>query len=203
VSGLTLSNAQVLYPSMAQEAQKPEAVASAVPSNKEDPAAAAPVATDTSTDERKPLADALYSNPETLAKTYESTIGQAIDRFVECTESAPDDRTAMLRDSAVLFNEIGMSSDQASGFMDHYVGAMTDRPITDEQLESWNTQVKSELTAQYGAAGYEARLTKAREYVKSVPGLGDALEISGLGSHPRVVAALLERANNLRPRKSK
>jgi hypothetical protein len=148
---------------------------------------------------RQPAEQVLFGDPEVLAKTYESSISSALDQF----EQTPAERSELLRDSAVLFNELGMPPGEASGFMSMFAAAMGESEITDAQIDAWNASLPADLISRYGQADYQARLRKVRAFTKSVPGLNDSLQVSGLGSHPKVVGALMERAHSLRPRKSK
>ena len=150
-------------------------------------------------DLREPSEQVLFGDPEVLAKTYETSISGALDQF----EQTPEERAELLRDSAVLFNELGMPPGEASGFMAMFAAAMGESEITDAQIDVWNASLPADLISRYGQADYEARLRKVRAFTKSVPGLNDSLQVSGLGSHPKVVGALMERAHNLPPRRSK
>lgn len=145
----------------------------------------------------------LYGEPSVVAHDYEPAIGEAVDQFVATEKMAPADRAELLRESAVMFNELAMPPAEASKFMSMFASAMGGSPITDAQLTAWNAQLDAELPARYGQADYEVRTSKVNAYIQTVEGLPEALYVSGLGSHPDVVRSLMERAHTLKPRRQK
>lgn len=199
-----LSNAQALYPSSATPVGQPPESKPRVDSQPlaEEPRGEQKAMSQppTETPERESSAQAFYGDPEVLAKSYEPIMASSLDQLLTSEEIPGADRTEVLHEAVTLFNEISMPPGEASQFMGLYASAMTNKPIGDDQIEQWNTSVAADLTTRYGKPDYEARMGKVRAFVKSVPGLTEALEISGLGSHPLVVGALMERAHQLKAR---
>jgi hypothetical protein len=71
------------------------------------------------------------------------------------------------------------------------------KPATDEQLEAWRFETVRAANAKYGVDEAKERIAKLNAYLRADPRLKGQLEV-GVGSHPRVVAMLLEKAHQLR-----
>ena len=78
------------------------------------------------------------------------------------------------------------------------IGAMANPP-DDAQVLSWQNAARSELTAAFGDSA-DLALADAQKLVADDPRLAEFLDSTGLGSHPRVVLQLAERARYLRTR---
>lgn len=72
-------------------------------------------------------------------------------------------------------------------------------PPDDAQVLAWQNQARGELTAAFGTTA-DMALDDARKLVAGHKALGEFLDRTGLGSHPRVVVQLAERARALRTR---
>jgi len=70
-------------------------------------------------------------------------------------------------------------------------------PPTDETVESWGRQALAQVRQQYGDRADDL-LAAARRLVARDPRVSRFLVDSGLGSHPRVVNMLIEKAASLR-----
>lgn len=70
-------------------------------------------------------------------------------------------------------------------------------PADPKTVEAWGQQSAREGVFGFGRPEYERRQAAVRQYLSQSPDLAEMLSRTGLGSHPRVVHALLSRAPNL------
>lgn len=146
----------------------------------------------------KDAQEALYGDPEAVASRYLPTMGDALQRVADDVQLSDTDRAAAQAETVAIFNDLGMSADEASSMYALYAHAIRE-PADSEQIQAWGTEAMDAARMRYGA-DLDSRLRAAREYVAARPGLKQALHVSGLGSHPRVVAEMLERAYSLKGR---
>lgn len=119
-------------------------------------------------------------------------------RDLGATDQQLTEHTAAM---AEAFTNAGLSSPVAKELHTVITSALK-TPPSDEDVKSWGVEARRQVREKYGDQA-DARLARAREYVKSHPELARLMSY-GPGSHPRIVMALVEQAHNLRiPRKKK
>lgn len=126
--------------------------------------------------------------------TYGSHLRAPLQQLAD-DHSLPAEQVAELHTAAShLFAELEVPTQQATEWSElvarHAAGA------DDAEVREWRTETVTRLREQYGAEA-NLRLAQAQELVARYPGFAQMLSGTGLGSHPRVVLALVERAPRL------
>lgn len=147
-------------------------------------------------------ADKLFGSPESLASSYGPQLADSLNDLVALLPpEAAELREEILRDTASAFADAALPPEQASVVHAAFVSALRNPP-GDDLIATWERESREWLAANY-AQGHESELARVRQFVDARPGLKQLLEVTGLGSNPRIVAALMQNANQLRltPRK--
>ena len=86
----------------------------------------------------------------------------------------------------------GMSSEQAQSVLDVYVEAQKDaerkaQESAVQQVKEWESQIRKD--PELGGKDYDANISAAKKAIRkfATPALADALDSSGLGSHPEML----------------
>ena len=150
-------------------------------------------------------AEKMYGSPESLASQYGPTLKTSLDKLAEAAGLSDEERQSHLKGVAQVFADAQISptrADRLYSLMTHHIQA----PADDAQRETWERATNDALRARYHNdtdAQRNARLDKARAFVRDRPELGKLLVSTGLGSHPDIVLALVENALHLRTRSAK
>jgi hypothetical protein len=148
-------------------------------------------------------AERLFGSRESLRTDYGPALKDSLDRLSDSTGATPEQLQGHLDAVAEVFSDARINSREASGLHSLLVSHLS-APVDDATVQQWETESRRELREQYGDdAG--RRLAAAQKFVAARPDLQRTLDETGLGSHPRVILALAEKANGMRmvPRKRK
>jgi hypothetical protein len=143
----------------------------------------------------------LFGDPKVLASTYAPALSDSLDAWAELSPELAAQRAQIVEGTAMLFHEARIAPEQAAGLHSLFVNTLKAPPDA-ATIEQWNSESKAWLQAQYGEDAQKVT-DRLRQFVHARPDLLKIFELSGLGAHPRVVAALAENQNALRmtPRK--
>jgi hypothetical protein len=72
------------------------------------------------------------------------------------------------------------------------------KPADDETVGRWATEVRRAVRDRFGLKEGDRRMKIAKEFIENRPEFAGLLTTTGLGSHPRIVRALVERPDALR-----
>jgi hypothetical protein len=127
--------------------------------------------------------------------TYGSATRTITEAAVERLGLSPDEAQASVRDWQPRFQSYGLSGDEAQSVVDVAVGAVAGNV----DQSGWANQSRAALTREFGSAdGAQRALDAARALVAKDPALAAFLDSSGLGSHPKVVVLLANKARSRR-----
>lgn len=131
---------------------------------------------------------------------YRETVRTDLDelRDLGYDETAIDKHAAA---AAEAFNDATFAEPVARDLHSLLVGALK-TPASDEQLATWSAEAEEAGRQRHGKE-YDERLAKVRAFVEQRNDLKRLLVETGIGSHPRMVTALLERAHQLRAPRTK
>jgi hypothetical protein len=132
---------------------------------------------------------------------YGATIDADLDELAAQANLPPEHVSALRKGTAQIFEELGIPVAQAAALHSLHVHYLRE-PASDETEKGWRKEAHAALRARYGAES-EQQLAVAREYVKARPGLYQMLLHTGLGSHPRVVREIVERASSWKARNAR
>lgn len=118
----------------------------------------------------------------------------ALERF----DLPPEEAQQSALEWGTLFKTYEVGAESQSTLTELGIGAMANPP-DDAQMLSWQNAARSELTSAFGDSA-DLALADAQKMVAGHKALGEFLDRTGLGSHPRVVLQLAERARYLRTR---
>jgi len=141
---------------------------------------------------------------ESRIASYSSALSDTVNSLVDHMGATAEQRDAILREHAMSFDDANIPPERAVGLhtlLANYVAI----PADDATVDAWAEESRRRTRERYGAAEAERRMQIAKEFIKKRPGLAELLNTTGLGSHPDIVAALVERPDTLRmePRTSK
>jgi hypothetical protein len=141
---------------------------------------------------------------ESRLASYGSALSDTMNSLVDQIGATPEQRDAILREHAMAFDDAGITPERAVGIhtlLANHVAA----PADDATVDGWAAESRRRTRERYGAVEAERRMEIAKEFIKKRPGLAELLNTTGLGSHPDIVAALVEKPDMLRmePRTSK
>ncbi len=139
----------------------------------------------------------MYSGTEALLTAYGPAIQDSANRLRDATGMDDSAYQAHVGDMAHAFHDAGIDQVEGSTLHSLLVNHSLE-PATQEQVQGWTIDARRELRERYGPADADRRLAAAAQFIKARPELASRLTASGVGSHPRLVLALAERANNLR-----
>lgn len=126
--------------------------------------------------------------------TYGTQLRAPLQKLAD-DHSLPAEQVAELHNAAArVFSELEVPTGRAAEWSELVVRHATGADET--QIREWRTETVTRLREQYGAEA-NARLAQAQELVTRFPGFAQMLAGTGLGSHPRVVLELVERAPRL------
>lgn len=154
-------------------------------------------------DAATPASDAPRSDGELAAVLFDNIkdggyaqpLADQLDRLSdEALIGSDEQRAEVLEAAHSIFQDADIPPAEAARLFDLYAAGVREPP-TDEQFDGWETESRR-LVREAGPDGAE-RLELARRYIASRPQLRDALNATGLGSHPQVVALFLERGRSL------
>jgi hypothetical protein len=141
-------------------------------------------------------AEKIYDDPDAgIADTLDTNVV----KLAEAWSMKPEEAATMRANTADLLKHVTPDISERRELHGLFTKAALD-PVSAETFNDWDTQSRELLTARYGGDG-DRLLTAARALVAAEPGLADILKATGLGSHPRVVAAMLAAADRgVKPR---
>ncbi|MCP5138789.1 MAG: hypothetical protein H6979_02890 [Chromatiales bacterium] len=132
-------------------------------------------------------------------KDYGPALRDSMDEVCAHVGFGVDDREGYLQDVATTFRELGISPADAAPLHDLIVGGLK-KPTSPDQINAWNREIERDGKYGFGEKEYTRRLDLVRDYLTRRLFLRDILTDTGMGSHPKVVMALLKQAYSL-PRK--
>jgi hypothetical protein len=112
---------------------------------------------------------------------------------------ATDTERAVLAETREWFADFALNSQEAQTVTQVFNTELRDGIPSDETVAAWGREATQETFRRYGRDA-EARLADARLLVRRDPRVRQVLERSGMGSHPRVVQLLIEKARSERNR---
>lgn len=148
------------------------------------------------------MASALFRDPDVVTKSYAPVLRTSADRLRDATGMSESEVNTHLQDVATFFDDAGITNDAAASLHSIMVHHLTN-PVEDGTFDEWQTESRRLLREQYGAADADRRLNAVRAFVDARPTLKGKLNQSGVGSHPRLVLALAERVQYLKPPRGK
>lgn len=140
------------------------------------------------------LADKLYSP----AKMYATSLQPDVNTLRDRTGMSADDAGKYLAQTAKLFVDADVSPPEAGALHSLLVHHM-ESPADDATRQEWSEESRRQLRERYGKDA-DSRMFFVHDFMKQQPDLAKRLEETGLGSHPRFVMDLAERAYKLRTR---
>lgn len=192
--------ADILYPADAERRRLAEAK-----DEREPPSASSPLFRnadgETVSDAENRLADAFYGNgasDEGIRQLYEPSLGSTMNRLQDFAGWTPEERKQHGIGVARFFAGASIDSGDAAALYSLFAHHVQE-PADDRTVRDWETETRRILRERYGDEAPK-RLATVREYVSQFKDLGALLDQSGLGSHPNLVTALVERADRLRKR---
>lgn len=146
--------------------------------------------------------DALFG--ESRIASYGSALSDTMNSLVDHMGATAEQRDAILREHAMAFDDANIPPERAVGLHTLLVQHVAE-PADDATVDTWAEESRRRTRERYGAVEAERRMGLAKQFIKKRPGLAELLNTTGLGSHPDIVAALVERPDMLRmePRASK
>jgi hypothetical protein len=127
---------------------------------------------------------------------YRGDLRDSMNRLGDLTGGSKDELDEIMRETAMTFYDAKIPPLKASSLhslMVHHLRT----PADEDTEQEWTVQTRRQLRERYGDDAPK-RLEKVREFVSKRPALEKLLTETGLGSHPDVVLALAENANQLR-----
>jgi hypothetical protein len=112
---------------------------------------------------------------------------------------ATDTERAVLAEAREWFADFALDHQEAKSVAETFNAELASGIPSDETVAAWGREATQETFRQYGRDA-EARLADARLLVRRDPRVRQVLERSGMGSHPRVVQLLIEKARSERNR---
>lgn len=156
-------------------------------------------------EEQPTAAEVLFGDPASIATTYAPVLRESVDTIIELNPEAAAQRDEIMQNTSVVFHDAGIQPEAASVLHGIVVRSIKSLP-TDEDVAAWETESKAYLARKFPNGGSEKPLAAARAFVAARPELAKVLA-SGAGSHPQIVAALIEAAEagklRIKPRKTK
>lgn len=143
------------------------------------------------------LSHVLYGDTQPIVSTYLPVLRPSLDSLRDATGMTAADAERHVTEMALAFDDAGIGTDEAASIHSHIVHHLN-TPVDDATYQEWQTEARRMVREQYGSDA-DRRLQAATAFVKSRPAFARALEESGIGSHPKLVLALVERANHLKP----
>jgi hypothetical protein len=137
--------------------------------------------------------DVLFS-PESV---YGSGLQEGLSALTTEFDFTPEQAAQVRAQTAELFSELEIPPAEAQQAHALYVQYIT-APADEATAQAWAKDARKELVERFGPDEAQKRLAAAREYVAGRKELHTLLHFSGLGSHPKVVVELAERAYRLR-----
>ncbi|MDQ6769844.1 MAG: hypothetical protein M3Z54_07650 [Gemmatimonadota bacterium] len=144
-------------------------------------------------------AEIFYSDDAPVVATYEPSIGESINQLRDRTGMNEADSAKLLTETSQFFHGANIPPGQAVNLHSLIVKHLQE-PASNELESEWATESRRQLREKWGDDA-DRRMEKVKEFVNSHPTLAKQLNDSGVGSHPEFMRALVERANNLRPRR--
>lgn len=153
------------------------------------------------TDSNEPLtlAELYYSDPVAVTDTYRPSIGESVDQIRDRTGMNEADSAALLNETSQFFHGANIRPEQAVGLHSLIVKHLKE-PASEAIEKEWATESRRLVREKYGEDGVR-RLAAVKQFVNSYSALDQQVNASGVGSHPTFVLAMVDRANNLRPRR--
>lgn len=145
------------------------------------------------------LSEIFYSDDAPVTATYEPSISESINQLRDRTGMSEADSAKLLTETAQFFHGANIRPNHASTLHSLIVSHLKE-PASNEVESEWAAESRRQLREQWGDDA-DRRMAKVKEFVNSHPTLATQLEESGVGSHPEFMRALVERANNLHPKR--
>jgi hypothetical protein len=154
--------------------------------------------------EPRDVAELLYGSDESLRSDYGPSLVGSTDLLTDLAGWTEEQRDEHLRNATRVFHDAGIRADAASSL--HALLAQHVRaPAADETIQQWEVESRRQLRERYrergGIAEANRRMTLVREYLADHPAIAKMLKDSGVGSHPKFVTELADRALDLRRKK--
>ena len=144
--------------------------------------------------------DVFYGSPDSIVKKYEASLRDSLD-VMGSRGLDEASRVAHLSETAQLFHDAHIDPVHAGtlhGLLVHHAA----KPATPDMVSEWAEEANAAAYAKYGKDAPQ-RFEAARAFVAARPDLQKLLADTGLGSHPRLVSALLENAHRLKSPRGK
>lgn len=141
--------------------------------------------------------DSLFGSVETLMSSYEPVLSDSMNSLVDHAGLTQEQRSEVLRQNVIVFDDAGISPETASKLHTILV-EHTINPADDATVDRWATESRHTLRNRYGEKEADRRMELARQFIANRPALAELLTTTGLGSHPDIVAALVEHPNTIR-----
>ena len=136
------------------------------------------------------------ADAEPILSTYAPVARDIESAATERLGLTPDEASASASEWGQTFHRYGVSSTEAAHLVEIGVAALVNG-VDDAKATSWRSESTAALTSAFGANAGQA-LADAKALVAKDPTLAAWLEQTGLGDHPKVVAAVAQRARQMR-----
>lgn len=145
-------------------------------------------------------ADLLYSGDEAILSGYRPVLTESFNRLRDRDGLSAEQTEELLLEASRFYDGAGIQAGNAVGFQEQIVHRLK-TPLTDEEHDQWQTESRRLFRERYGDKDGDRRLQAISKYVSSFPAFRKWLEDSGMGSNPKFLMTLAERAYDLRPRR--
>lgn len=150
-------------------------------------------------DERA-IAARFYRTSSALLTRWRPVLKDAVGHLSDTLDWNEQEREKQLEDFAFFCNDALLRDGEAAEVFT-LVATHTRKPADDELMQEWtittNKRLREEIVARHGQKEADRRLQIVREFIAKRPGVAALLRKSGVGSHPKLVMALVDRVDDL------
>lgn len=147
-----------------------------------------------------PAAESTATEPSgpryTAARDYAPFMRESLESATAHLQLDDDAAANYPEATASLFREMGIPPGEAGPLHDVLVAGFKE-PATPAQVRDWAGTAERDGRYGFGLKDYQRRVGLVQEYLDRRPLLRDLLAATGTGSHPKLVHALLVRADAL------
>lgn len=147
--------------------------------------------------EPRDVAELLYGSDESLQSEYVPHLKDSANVLADAAGWTEEQRADHLREATRVFHDAGIRADTATGLHSLLAQHVKTGP-DDATVQQWEFESRRQLRERYGITEADRRRALANEYLAEHPAIAKLLKDSGVGSHPKFVTELAQRANDLR-----
>lgn len=143
--------------------------------------------------ERPDTASLFYGDDAPVLSRYRPAIDDSLGLVSDVAGWTEQERTAHTLSLSHAFNDAKLSAGEAS-IVASNIAQYSKAAPDEETVRGWEIESRRALREQYGTAEGDRRLALAAEFVANRPELRELLNQTGVGSHPKVVRMIAEKA---------